>query len=223
MVNYEKRFDEVLEKIEAARVSTDEYNIVKIVVASKYATIDDIKSIYHVGQRAFGENRVQEFEKKSKALENIPLEWHFIGRLQTNKINKLIDLNPSLVQSCDSYKMAQEIDKRLKVKNKKLNILLQINSAKNPSQAGVKAESAIEEYLKIKEELTNLNLKGVMSIGAHSENPIDIIKSFDITYKIFEQLKPYGAKYCSMGMSADFEQAIKCGSNMVRLGNILFK
>ncbi len=223
MINYEKNLDLVLEKIEAARVSTDEYNIVKVVVASKYASDQQIRSIYQIGQRAFGENRVQDYEKKAKILEDIPLEWHFIGRIQSNKINKLIDLNPSLIQSCDSFQTALEIDKRAKLKNKTINVLLQINSAKNPSQAGVMASSAYEEYLKIKEELTNINLKGVMSIGANSDDNIQIIKSFDTTYKIFEKLKPYGAKYCSMGMSSDFEQAIKCGSNMVRLGNILFK
>ena len=223
MINYEKNLDLVLEKIEAARVSTDKYNIVKVVVASKYASDQQIRSIYQIGQRAFGENRVQDYEKKAKILEDIPLEWHFIGRIQSNKINKLIDLNPSLIQSCDSFQTALEIDKRAKLKNKTINVLLQINSAKNPSQAGVMASSAYEEYLKIKEELTNINLKGVMSIGANSDDNIQIIKSFDTTYKIFEKLKPYGAKYCSMGMSSDFEQAIKCGSNMVRLGNILFK
>ena len=223
MINYEKNLDVVLEKIEAARVSTDEYNIVKIIVASKYASDQQIRSIYKIGQRAFGENRVQDYETKTKILDDIPLEWHFIGRVQSNKINKLIDLNPSLIHSCDSFQTAFEIDKRAKLKNKTVNILLQINSAKNPSQAGVMANSAYEEYLKIKEELTNINLKGVMSIGANSDDNIQIIKSFDTTYQIFEKLKPYGAKYCSMGMSSDFEQAIKCGSNMVRLGNILFK
>ena len=82
---------------------------------------------------------------------------------------------------------------------------------------------AIDEFLQIKESCENLNLCGVMSIGAHSDDEREIQKSFEITYKIFENLRPYGAKICSMGMSDDFELAIKCGSNMVRLGRVLYR
>ena len=100
--------------------------------------------------------------------------------------------------------------------------MLQINSANEDSKAGVTPKEAIDEYLKIK-ELKNVTLKGVMSIGAHSEDEKEIVKSFETTYEIFDKLQEHGAKYCSMGMSGDFELAIKCGSNMLRLGSILFK
>jgi len=222
-MDFEKNFDEVLERIEKARIETNEHQIVKIVAVSKYSDAKAVESLYKIGQRAFGENRVQDLKEKMSELEEYPLEWHFIGRLQTNKINMLLDLNPFLIQSIDSYDKAQELDKRAKVKEKKANILLQINSAKEDSKAGVMPEVTIEEYLKIKESCKNLNLKGVMTIGAHTEDKKEIQKSFETTYKIFEDLKPYGATICSMGMSSDFELAIKCGSNMLRLGSILFK
>jgi len=222
-MNYEANFDKVLENIEKARLETNEHQIVKIVAVSKYSDAKAVESLYKIGQRAFGENRVQDLKQKCELLEEYPLEWHFIGRLQTNKINALLDLNPFLVQSIDSYERAVELDKRAEVKGKKVNILLQINSAKEDSKAGVMPEVASEEYLKIKEELKNLNLKGVMTIGAHSEDMELVKKSFERTFKIFEELKNKGATICSMGMSGDYELAVKCGSNMLRLGSVLFK
>jgi pyridoxal phosphate enzyme (YggS family) len=221
-MNYEARFDEVLEKIEKARIETNEHQIVKIVAISKYVDAKAIEGLYKIGQRAFGENKVQDLKQKIESLEQYPLEWHFVGRLQTNKINALLDINPSLIHSIDSYEKAVELDKRAKVKGKTPNILLQINSAKEDSKAGVMPEVAVEEYLKIK-ELKSLNLKGVMTIGAHSEDEKEIQKSFETTYSIYEKLQSKGATICSMGMSGDFELAVRCGSNMLRLGSVLFK
>ena len=221
-MSYEARFDEVLEKIEKARIETNEHQIVKIVAISKYVDAKAIEGLYKIGQRAFGENKVQDLKQKIESLEQYPLEWHFVGRLQTNKINALLDINPSLIHSIDSYEKAVELDKRAKVKGKTPNILLQINSAKEDSKAGVMPEVAVEEYLKIK-ELKSLNLKGVMTIGAHSEDEKEIQKSFETTYSIFEKLQNKGATICSMGMSGDFELAVRCGSNMLRLGSVLFK
>jgi len=221
-MNFEKRFDEVLERIEKARIETNEHQIVKIVAISKYVDAKAIEGLYKIGQRAFGENKVQDLKAKIEALEEYPLEWHFVGRLQTNKINALLDINPVLIQSIDSYEKAVELDKRAEVKGKTPSILLQINSAKEESKAGVMPESAKEEYLKIK-ELKNLKLKGVMTIGAHTDDQEQIKKSFETTYKIYEDLQSEGATICSMGMSSDFELAVRCGSNMLRLGSVLFK
>ncbi len=220
---YEKNFDDVWQRVEKARLEADEHNIIKIVAVSKYSDDGAIRELYSVGQRAFGENRVQDLRLKMDKLDDLPLEWHFIGRLQKNKINHLLELHPSLFQSCDSLELAKEIDKRAKVKGVVLPALLQINSAKEDTKAGVLPEIAKDIYLQISQNCPNIKLKGVMSIGAHSEDKKEIQKSFEITYKIFEELKPFGASVCSMGMSGDFELAIRCGSNMVRLGSILFK
>ena len=216
-------FDEIIQRVEKARIKVSEYHIVNIVAVTKYVTANEIKELYSLGQRAFGESRVQVLKEKSSELIDFPIEWHFIGRLQKNKINHLIDLEPFLFQSLDSFELALEIDKRLEKKGKKLDALLQINSAKEESKAGVMPEIAYEEYLKIIEETKHINLKGVMSIGAHSKDKEVVKKSFETTYKIFESLKPHGAKICSMGMSSDFELAIECGSNMVRIGSLFFK
>ncbi len=220
---YEKNFDAVWERIEKIRLETDRYRIIKVVAVSKSVTSEIIREFYKVGQRAFGENRVQDLKRKYEELKDLPIEWHFVGRLQKNKINHLLDTNPFLIHSCDGLELAKEIDKRAEAKGKKVDVLLQINSAKEESKAGVMPEVAEEEYLKIKEECKNINLKGVMSIGAHTDDIKKIEESFNITYSIFEKLQKEGAKYCSMGMSDDFEIAIKCGSNMVRLGRVLFE
>ncbi len=219
---YEKRYDEILTNIENVRVKVNQHQIVKIIAVSKSVDSNAISKMYDIGQRAFGENRVQDLKQKSQILNNLPIEWHFIGRLQTNKINALIDLNPSLMHSLSSLEMAYEIDKRLEVKGKTLNTLLQINSAYEEQKAGVNPQSAIEIYDEITSTCKNINLKGVMSIGAHTEDKKLIKKSFETTYNIYEQLKNKGAKYCSMGMSNDYELAVECGSNMLRIGSVLF-
>lgn len=201
--------DEILKKTEGA----------KLIAVSKNVDTDAVLNLYAQGQLDFGENRVQELKRKSEILSNLKLNWHFIGRLQSNKINQLIALRPILWQSCESLKMAHEVNKRL---DYKLPCLLQINSARELSKQGVEPERAIDEYEQILAECHNLELCGVMSIGAHENNENLIRESFETTRKIFDALSSKGAKICSMGMSDDFELAIKCGSNMVRLGRILY-
>ncbi len=216
-------FDAIVQRVESARIRRSEHHIVQIVAVTKYVGTQEIRALYELGQRAFGENRVQDLKAKTSALEDLPLEWHFIGRLQKNKINHLIDLDPWLMQSLDSLELALEIDKRLEAKGKKMQCLLQINSAKEETKAGVMPERAYDEYLKIIEETKHIDLVGVMTIGAHTDEREKIKESFETTYKIYETLKPHGAQICSMGMSGDFELAIECGSNMVRIGSLFFE
>ena len=222
-MSYEEKFDKVLTNIEKVRLRVNQHQIVKIVAVSKTVDASTIEEMYDIGQRSFGENRVQALKEKAKILEHLPIDWHFIGRLQTNKINALIDLNPSLVHSISSFELALEVEKRLHVKNKELNILLQINSAYEEQKAGVKPEEAVEIYEKINSTCSRLKLKGVMSIGAHSDDFKLIEKSFKTTYSIYEKLQSKGATICSMGMSNDYELAVECGSNMLRIGSTFFK
>lgn len=213
----------VIERIEKARLAYDRKAIVKLVVASKYVDDKAVKALYLEGQRAFGENKIQDMKTKASSLEELPIEWHFIGRLQTNKINMLLETKPFLIHSVDSYETALEIDKRAKAKNMIVNSLLQINSAREDTKAGVMPEMAHEEYSKIISELSNIRLKGVMTIGAHTDEQKIVQKSFEECHTIFDTLKKDGAAICSMGMSSDFELAIASGSNMLRVGSILFK
>ena len=217
--------DTLITNIEKSRLNISEHHIVQTVAVSKYSTSDDIITLYQAGQRAFGENKVQDLAKKADTLQDYPISWHFIGSLQKNKINQLIDLSPVLMHSLSSLELSEELDKRLKVKDKKMNCLLQINSAKEDSKSGVSPTEAINIYKNIKQNYSNINLIGIMSIGAHSEDKELIKKSFDTTYEIFEELEKEfnDTKICSMGMSGDYEIAISKGSNMIRVGSALFK
>jgi len=218
-----RNLNTLITKVEGARLRISEHHIVKIIGISKYSTAQDITTLYNSGQRAFGENKVQDLKEKMIELDELPIEWHFVGTLQKNKINNLIDLNPILIHSLDSLDLAIELNKKLEAKNKKLSALLQINSAYEDSKSGVLPEVAIDVYKQIIDTCPNIVLKGVMSIGAHTEDEKIIKESFKTTKKIYDSLVPFGAKYCSMGMSGDFELAITCGSNMIRVGSTLFK
>jgi len=219
-IQYKLYIDDVIRRVETARLKVSEHHIVKIVAVSKYSTANEIKRLYNIGQRAFGENKVQDLKAKAQELEDLPIEWHFIGNLQKNKINNLLDINPSLFQGLDSLELAHELQKKLVAKEMTLDSLLQINSAKEESKHGVMPENALAVYEQITTECPNIKLKGVMSIGAHSEDEAVVRKSFETTHEIFTQIP--NASICSMGMSGDFELAIECGSNMVRLGSIMF-
>jgi pyridoxal phosphate enzyme, yggS family len=210
------RLDEILKRIEAAKAGAGE---VQLVAVSKNVGTDEVRELYSQGQIAFGENRVQELKRKSELLRELPLKWHFIGTLQSNKINQLIALRPTLWQSCNSCELALAVNKRLTYP---LDTLLEINAAGESSKTGLDKNRAVEEFLRIKQECKNLNLIGVMSIGAHASEPAQIARSFEVSREIFDALVLHGARICSMGMSDDFELAIKCGSNMIRLGRILY-
>lgn len=218
-----KRLDDVIWKIERARLEVNEHQIIQLVAVSKYTTIDNIKTLYSLGQRAFGENHVQQLKARGIELEDLPIEWHMIGTLQKNKINKLLEIKPSLFQALDSIELAKELEKKLANKNQILNCLIEIHSSKEATKSGLSPQSAIETYQQIQEECPHIKLQGVMTIGAHTDDTKIIQASFETTYKIYEKLQKNGANICSMGMSGDFELAIKCGSNMVRIGSSLFK
>ncbi len=216
-MNYAQKLQIIQEKIQKANVSNKEISLVAV---SKSVDSDAVRAMSKAGQLDFGENRVQVLKPKVEDLKDLNLNWHFIGRLQSNKINQLIELNPILWHSCDSLKRAQEFDKRLQAKGKTLDTLLQINSANEDEKQGVSLEEAKDIYEQINTTCKNINLKGVMSIGAFSDDEKLIQKSFEQTYKIYESLP--NATICSMGMSNDFELAIKCGANMLRIGSVLF-
>ncbi len=216
------RLDSVIERIERARKGFSHHHIVKIVAVTKYSDSSTVEALYNLGQRTFGENRVGDLEEKNAILINLPIEWHFIGTIQTNKINKLLSLKPSLIQSIDSVKTAEAISQRLQ-NGENISALLQINGGREIQKSGIEPELAEETYHEILEKFPNIKLKGVMTIGTHTDEVNKIAESFNLTRKIFEKVQSKGASICSMGMSGDFEIAISEGSNMVRLGSVLVK
>jgi pyridoxal phosphate enzyme (YggS family) len=222
-MNYQLRnkIDKIFQDIENSRKKVNLHHIVQIIAVTKYSTVTEIDNLYNIGQRAFGENKVQDFELKSLEFIDKPIEWHFIGNLQKNKINKLLSLKPALFQGLDSIKIAQEIQNRLQKKDENLNALLQINSSYEKTKSGVLPEKAYDIYLEISERFPNIKLQGLMTIGANVTDEVQIRKSFKITKNIFDKLPNNQKKILSMGMSKDFKIAIEEGSNLIRLGSIL--
>ncbi|MDE7255508.1 MAG: YggS family pyridoxal phosphate-dependent enzyme [Helicobacter sp.] len=215
-----QNLQDIIARVEKARIAYSRHQIVRIVAVSKTQNAEAIRTLYAAGQRAFGENRVQDLHDKNAALEALPIEWHFIGTLQTNKINALLAIRPSLLHSLDSQQLANALQKRLEKQGQNLRALLQINAAREDSKHGVAPESASETYHAIRETCPNITLCGLMTIGAHTDDQRKIQQSFETTKKIFDTLPD--ASILSMGMSDDFELAIACGSNMVRIGSLLF-
>lgn len=210
---------EVIAKIEKARIAYSRHQVIKLVGISKYWEIEQIVDLYQSGQRAFGENKVQDLKAKAQFLQDYPIEWHFVGTIQENKINALIQLSPSLIHSIDSLKTAQAFQSRLEREGKTQKALLQVNSAEEESKSGVMPKEALEIYSQIQESCPNLKLEGLMSIGAHTQDTKLITKSFEVTQKLFEHIP--SAKILSMGMSGDYELAIACGANLLRIGSAL--
>ena len=213
--------DRVIWEIEEARISVSEHHIVKLVAVSKYTSIENISTLYDLGQRSFGENQVQQLKERMNSLDNLPIEWNMIGSLQKNKINNLIDLAPSLMHSLDSFDLAEELNKKLMAKDKKMNCLLQINASNESNKSGFSIADAYDKYQNIIESCPNIVLKGVMTIGINDNKLVQ--KNFEDTYNIFEKLQKNNASICSMGMSGDYKLAIKCGSNLVRVGSKIFE
>jgi len=166
---------------------------------------------------------VQQLSERVAMLEDLPVAWHMIGSLQKNKINKLLDLRPALLQSLDSIDLAEALDNRLQARGQTLETLLQINSSGEATKSGVTPEAARDIYQEITERFPAIRLRGVMTIGAHTDDQSAIRASFETTRAIFDDLSHTGADICSMGMSSDYALAIACGSTMVRVGSALFR
>jgi len=195
---------------------------ISIVMVTKTQSIDTISKALNFDIKKIGENKVQEAKEKLPFLEYD--EFHFIGHLQSNKINKLLSLNPHLIHSIDKFSTAQKLSAALQKLDRQQDILVQINTSGESSKSGVFKEKGKELVLQIA-ELPNLRVLGLMTIGSLSYDINDTKECFRYLKKLFEDLKSakeVQMKYLSMGMSGDWELAIQEGSNMIRVGSTIF-
>lgn len=200
---------------------------VELCAVSKFHPEASILEAYNVGQRVFGESRVQELVPKS---QNLPkdIEWHFIGHLQTNKV-KYIAPFISLIHSGDSIKLLKEINSCAKKEGRVIDVLLQLHVAQEETKSGF-LPSELYDYMATEEwrELKNIQLRGVMGMATFTDDESLIESEFRQIRKAFDDIKqqyfPEDDKfsYCSMGMSDDYPLAIECGSNIVRVGTGIF-
>jgi pyridoxal phosphate enzyme (YggS family) len=182
--------------------------------------------LYDLGQRDFGENYVQELVDKYEALPK-DIHWHFIGHLQTNKV-KYIAQFVSLIHGVDSLKLLQEINKQGEKNNRIINCLLQIHIAQEETKFGLN-EDELDDIIGSAElkNLKNIKISGLMSMASFTENEETIRNEFrylKTLYNSYNQLQIANCKLqiLSMGMSADYKIAIEEGSNMVRIGSLIF-
>jgi hypothetical protein len=211
----------------AARVHRSPDSITLMAV-SKTVEPERIKEAYAAGLRVFGENRVQEFESKSAALSELKdAEWHLIGHLQSNKAKKAAE-SFHAVDSVDSLRLAEKLNQAAAESNKKLNVLLEIKVGQEESKAGITLDSPeLENLLRAAPQLTNLNIRGLMTVPPFTDNPEGARPYFRLLRDLRDQitarkLPAIQMDVLSMGMSHDFEVAIEEGSTCVRVGTALF-
>ena len=200
---------------------------VTLVAVSKTKPNSEIEKLYNIGQRIFGENKVQELVDKHDLLPK-DIQWHLIGHLQTNKV-KYIAPFVSLIHSIDSFKLLKEVNKEGKKNDRVIPCLLQFHIAEEDSKFGLSMDDA-NEILSSKEfiEMKNISIEGVMGMATFTDDTNQVSSEFRTLESYFNVLKSHyfkfndGFKEISMGMSGDYKLAIEEGSTMVRVGSSIF-
>lgn len=199
----------------------DQANVVLIAV-SKTKPNEDIAALYQLGQRAFGENYVQELVDKQAALPK-DIQWHFIGHLQSNKV-KYIAPFVQLIHGVDSLKLLTEINKQAQKAGRVISCLLQMHIANEETKFGMDANE-LQEALDASVHLPFVSIKGLMGMASFSDNQEQVKNEFKLLHQHFNNMQKFhGAPFTilSMGMSGDYQMAIQEGSTMVRIGSLLF-
>lgn len=200
----------------------------RLLVVSKYRSIDDIEAVYAAGQRAFAENRVQALLERYDALPK-DIEWHLIGHLQTNKVKYIVPF-VKLIHSADSLKLLQEIDKQAEKINKVQDVLLQVFVAREDTKFGL-APDEVKSLLASNnfQQLRHIRVVGLMAMASNTPDQQQISHEFTLVADLFKELKQGLMKQnetfteLSIGMSSDYSIAVACGSTMVRVGSKVFE
>ncbi len=191
---------------------------VNILAVSKGFTSQEIKTIQNIGQNDFGESKFQEaFEKKLILKDLKQLQWHFIGRIQSNKIRKIVQ-NFEYIHSVDSFEKLQKISNVSCEEIKSPKIMLQVKLSDDPTKGGFNPELLISKWKEIR-ELKNVRLSGLMTINPKGLSSKENSELFKKCRSIADSLQ---LSDCSMGMSGDWEEAVDAGATWLRLGSLIF-
>ena len=201
---------------ESIELIKSEIGSATLVAVSKTKSNGAILEAYSLGIRDFGENYVQELIKKMDTLPQ-DIRWHMIGHLQTNKVKDIVKRNIYLIESVDSIKLANTINKEAIKNEKTISILIEVNIANDPNKTGCMLKD-LEDLINEVRLLSNINLLGLMAIGPKGSDE-EINSSFK---KMNELKKKYNLKLVSMGMSNDYKIAIKNNTDIVRIGSKIF-
>ena len=197
---------------------------VTLIAVSKTKPVEDILALYELGQRDFGENYVQELQEKQKLLP-ADINWHFIGHLQSNKV-KYISGFTHLIHGVDSYKLLAEINKQALKEHRIIDCLLQVHIAQEDTKFGFN-EAELQQAIEQSAQLNNIRITGLMGMASFTEDLQKVKMEFIYLRSLFDKYKEthsanYNLQTLSMGMSSDYKIAIEQGSNMVRIGSLLF-
>ena len=209
--------------IEVIKQECSKYNA-ELVIVSKMHSLEEMEYYYNLGYRNFGENKVQEILLKKDWHEDV--HWHFIGRLQTNKVRDVVRYC-SLLHSLNRYELMDAIEKEATKQNKVMECLLQFNIAEEETKSGF-AIAEVNEIVARLKDYPHICIKGIMCMGPHVEDEEEIRQVFRKAKCLFDAFKlnetsNIEMKYLSMGMSKDYAIALQEGSNLLRIGRILFE
>lgn len=195
---------------------------VQLVAVSKTHPASAIQTVYNLGQKVFGENKVQELLEKQPLLPEA-IEWHLIGHLQTNKVKYIAGFIDT-IQSVDSEKLLLEINKEAGKHNRKIKVLLQVKIAIEETKFGLEISEAKNLFQKFLQGIfPNVQITGLMGMASFTEDKEQVKKEFLILKNVFNELNQLKKlNTLSMGMSNDFPLAIECGANSVRIGSAIF-
>lgn len=199
---------------------------VRLLLATKTVSAQNIKIALEAGEYIIGENKAQEIKSKYDDLMDVPHQKHFIGHLQTNKIKELLRYDVTCIQSVDRYDLADKLQSRLKLEQKHMDVFIQVNTSNEESKFGVAPERAIELTKQVS-EFANIHIKGLMTIGLFSAEEKKVRVCFKLLKDLQQQIAALNLpgvdmNELSMGMSQDLEFAIDEGSTMVRVGTAIF-
>ena len=207
---------------QAAQAALRDPDAVRLLAVSKTFPAEAVREAYRAGQHAFGENYVQEAVDKIQALHDLPLEWHFIGPIQSNKTRDIAQ-HFAWVHGVDRLKIAERLSAQRPAYLPPLNICLQVNVSGEDSKSGV-APGEVEALAVQVAQLPNLRLRGLMAIPAPADDPVIQRLPFARMRALLQQLNSYGLQLdtLSMGMSHDYPAAIAEGATIVRIGTAIF-
>lgn len=197
---------------------------VKLVAAAKTRTAEEVLEALDAGIQIVGENYVREAQDAFQVVGH-RAQWHFIGHLQTNKVKKAVEIF-DVIETVDSFKLAEAIDKRCSQAGKIMSVLIEINSGKEPQKSGVFPEEAMGLIQEIS-CLKNVRVIGLMTMGPFFGEPEDARPYFVVTRQLFEKIKALRLNrvemtFLSMGMTNSYKIAVEEGANIVRIGTKIF-
>ncbi|WP_022870223.1 YggS family pyridoxal phosphate-dependent enzyme [Yaniella halotolerans] len=225
-IEFRKALDAVYENIAVAaeRAGRDPRDI-RLLPVSKTVTAERMRAAFAAGMTAFGENKVQEAERKAEAMSDLGAHWAIIGPLQSNKTRNVAEFAHEF-QALDRIRIARRLDNQLKEFDRTLDVFVQVNASGEETKSGIEP-GEVEEFLEQLQEFENLQVKGLMTMALHSDDEVVIRENFAMLRALRDDIsrrRPelIGDGELSMGMSSDYMIAIEEGATVVRVGSAIF-